>query len=173
MGLQNPNISGSVVQKHRISGDATNKIPVTGFVQVGSKPIRELWFGPRDTFPRVGSELILYVDTNHSVIYYWTGTAYIPVSGHTTANIVAKTKAEWATESALISQHGWVYIYTDYRQEGDYNIPAIKIGDGHAYVIDLPFFTTGVTEADRSRWDNKVSAKISSSDNENLVLYTD
>lgn len=173
MDSQNRNISGSVVQKHRVSGDALNKIPVTGFVQVGSKPIRELWFGPRNTFPSVGSELILYVDTDSSSIYYWTGTAYIPIKGHTTANIIAKTKDEWAAETSMLSQYGYVYIYTDYRQEGDNNIPAMKIGDGNAYVIDLPFFTTGVTEADRARWDNKVSAKISSSDNENLVLYTD
>lgn len=139
----------------------------------GSKLIRELWFSPRSEFPEQGQAKILYIDTADNRMYYWSETVYVELIGSMSANIVAKTTAQWAASASTLSQLGWIYIYTDYRQEGGVDIPAIKIGDGHAYVVDLPFFSTGVTEADRTRWDNKVSARIAVSDHEKLELYTD
>lgn len=166
-------ITGNISQKQSISGKAVQNIPVSGKVTIGTKPVRELWFSPRDDFPAYGLETVLYTDTEGGVIYYWSGTAYVPVSGNATANIIAKSTSEWAESTDVLSKASWLYIYTDYRQEDGVNVPAIKLGDGHAFVVDLPFFTTGVTETDRQRWDNKVAAKMSDVDIENLILYKD
>ena len=173
MPNQNVHISGVIRQKRAASGSVSYRAPISGVTGVGSKPIRELWFGPRNDFPTIGSPTMLYTDTDNSVIYYWSGTAYLDISGNVQIPIVAKTKAEWAVSTSIKSNLGWIYIYIDYRQEEDHNIPAIKIGDGNAFVVDLPFFDTGVTESDRQRWDNKVAATLSDSDDENLILYTD
>ena len=52
----------------------------------------------------------------------------------------------------MISENGAIYIYEDLTEsaaDSDVSIPGIKIGDGNAYLIDLPFLTVGVTEIDR------------------------
>lgn len=166
-------ITGSISTR-QVSGSAGVKVPVSGLLNVGSKPIKELRFLPRSEFPETGHINILYIDTVGNAIYYWNDSAYIPLSGgEETEKVIAKTTAQWAETPSLISRYGVMYIYTDYRQENGVYIPAIKIGDGNAYVIDLAFFDTGVTEADRARWDNKVAVKLSPLDAENMILYTD
>lgn len=161
------------LQTGRISGRAQVRIPVAGMVSVSNKPIKELRFLPFDEFPETGLANILYVDTTHNVIYYWNDHAFVPLSGgEETEKVVAKSTAQWAELTTLVSKYGVIYIYTNYRQEDGVDIPAMKVGDGSAYVVDLPFFDTGVTPSDRLRWDNKVSAKISPVDEENLLLYT-
>ena len=67
--------------------------------------------------------------------------------------------AEWAQNPHFMSVKDVLYIYTDYREETDPEagqitlIPAIKIGDGMAYVVDLPFATLAITPEDIARWD--------------------
>ena len=51
------------------------------------------------------------------------------------------TTEEWNSDIEIISEHSAIYIYTDYKVESDVNLPAIKIGDGTTYLIDLPFVT--------------------------------
>ena len=78
------------------------------------------------------------------------------------------TKAEWASMTELVSEEGAIYIYLDEYEDGNELIPAIKIGDGLAYVIDLPFIDKmysqhilnnqiHITAQDREKWDNKVT----------------
>lgn len=172
------------LQYGTITGNSDVRIPVQGLVRtnqklqgnvgIGSKGVKELRFLPRSEFPEQGSSSILYIDTTNNGIYYWNGSIYEELSSEADqSNIYAKTKAEWAQQISLVSEFGSLYIYTDYRQEDGVNIPAMKIGDGMAYVVDLPFFSTGVTEQDRQRWDNKVSAFISPLDPENVIFSTD
>lgn len=174
--LQYASIRGNANVNAPISGTANMRIPVQGLLSVGAKQIKELRFLPISEFPETGQLNILYIDTTNSVIYYWDGIEYKELSGSgggDSGKIYAKTTAEWAQAIDVQSQYGAIYIYTDYRQEDNVNIPAMKIGDGMAYVVDLPFFSTGVTEKDRERWDNKVTAFISPLDPENVIFSTD
>lgn len=162
------------LQRVGLTGSADIRIPLYGAIGISNKVMKELRFMPYDEFPTTGRENTLYIDTVGNSIYYYDGSTYIPIGGSASeAVVVAKTTAQWAQQTTMMSTYGGIYIYTDYRQENDMNIPAMKIGDGLAYVVDLPFFDTGVTEADRQRWDNKVSVKLSPIDSENLILYTD
>lgn len=95
----------------------------------------------------------------------------------------------WNSDINLISEKGHIYVYSDYskkiKEDGTTEVtPAIKIGDGTSYLIDLPFFSSGnndefidhinnasihVSDIDRYSWDNKLSASIDE-ENENLFL---
>lgn len=92
------------------------------------------------------------------------------------AGVIMKTKAEWAELPTLKSIKGCFYVYTDYRQEEDpetheiTNIPAMKIGDGEAYVIDLPFETIAITEEDIARWNDHVGV-IVDEETGSLIFY--
>lgn len=93
---------------------------------------------------------------------------------------------EWDAMPDLISEQGTIYVYTDHivQDNGDgttTDIPGIKIGDGLAYLIDLPFLddfmlqhiedtTRHVTQAERDFWNNKNRAYMSVSDPETLIL---
>lgn len=87
-------------------------------------------------------------------------------------NAYSKTTAEWNLEPTLISEKNALYIYTDYKVVEGVMIPGIKIGDGMAYVIDLPFSTDvgGVTDEERIFWNNKVTAFIDPFNEEGLIL---
>lgn len=93
---------------------------------------------------------------------------------------ICHTTEEWETTYRdLRSVKGYLYVYSDYRKITDPTtgevievIPRIKIGDGDAYVTDLPFTTMSITDADIARWDNKVSASVDEVNN-NLILSTD
>ena len=86
--------------------------------------------------------------------------------------IFSKTTAEWAALTELVSVRNAIYVYTDYKPigtSGDYQ-PGIKIGDGLAYVVDLPFATmedARITAEDIENWNNKVSVVL---DGENLIF---
>ena len=96
-----------------------------------------------------------------------------------------KTTEEWNSEASLISVKGAFYIYTDYSTDDEgRNIPGIKIGDGLAYVIDLPFLSEPydthilntiihVTQKEKDFWNNKFRCYMNEEDIENLVFTTD
>lgn len=101
------------------------------------------------------------------------------------------TTANWNTRTDFIPLAGEIIIYTDRYSETDaegntvYH-PGIKIGDGSAYCIDLPFLddqtaqdtisahisdtTIHTNNTERSAWNEKVRAYMDSSDSETLVL---
>lgn len=81
----------------------------------------------------------------------------------------------WAEQTEYVPKAGELVIYTDYAtKEIDgqtVNIPAIKVGDGMAYVTDLPFVgeetrdlladhiantIVHITQAERDAWNEKV-----------------
>ena len=93
--------------------------------------------------------------------------------------------ATWNSQAQLVSQEGYIYIYSDYKQDGEgNNIPGIKVGDGNAYLIDLPFSTKlidehiadaviHVTASDKTSWNNKVTCYIDADHTTRLVFSKD
>lgn len=59
---------------------------------------------------------------------------------HPQANqIHAGTTEEWNAQPELIGEREHIYVYTDYCSENGTVYPALKVGDGESYLIDLPF----------------------------------
>ena len=92
------------------------------------------------------------------------------------------TTKYWNAQPRLISQSKTIYVYTDHDQDGEGNdIPGFKLGDGMAYLIDMPFVTQNmedhikdqirhITQDERNKWNNKVSVHIDTHNLENLVF---
>jgi hypothetical protein len=100
------------------------------------------------------------------------------------------TTENWDNQRFLISEEGAIYIYSDYSSLDDGNgnitpLAGIKIGDGNAYLIDMPFITDGltsmllghignanihITPQERAFWNNKVSSYMDTTSSETLVL---
>lgn len=90
-------------------------------------------------------------------------------SGHTGfAGIELGTTAYWNSKSSYRPVKGMIIVYTDYK-EGK---PAIKIGDGNAYLSNIPFVNEGIeeilethianniihiTQEEREFWNNKLN----------------
>ena len=101
-----------------------------------------------------------------------------------TANdkIFVATKEEWDSQPLLIGQAGIVYVYSNqYTNPNGDAVPGFKVGDGLAYLIDLPFNddimarfmaddSRFITDEERAFWNNKVTAYIDAENLENLVL---
>lgn len=97
------------------------------------------------------------------------------------AYVVSHTTAEWNQLTSLQSRKDCLYIYTDHQVKDGDNIPGLKIGDGNAFVVDLPFLDdiysshiadqiAHVTSADRTFWDNKVTCYIDPNQNDKLIF---
>lgn len=94
------------------------------------------------------------------------------------------TTERWNAQRFLIAEKGIIYVYSDYVVLHGINVPAVKIGDGTSYLIDLPFVmgnndvlndhvhnnTIHITEDERQFWNNKVTCFLSKIDQTNLVL---
>lgn len=110
------------------------------------------------------------------------GSVYV-VSGD--CRVLYASTATWNSQPQLISRRGYIYIYSDYRQnEQEQNIPAMKVGDGSAYLIDLPFADDliqkhisdniiHITQEEREFWNNKVRCFIDPLNEHNLVFTTE
>lgn len=109
-------------------------------------------------------------------------------SSQSTANIVSNTTAGWNSNPLYVSQPNAIYVYTDYTTlSNGVTVPGLKIGDGMAYVVDLPFISGSsydiqqhienlgihVADDDREFWDNKWSGYIDNKDSEKLVFTTE
>lgn len=86
--------------------------------------------------------------------------------------VAVKTTEEWQQITTIVSKKGEIYVYSDYMQdEQGNNIPGFKIGDGNAYIIDLPFATLPdlrISADDIANWNNKVSVRI---EGDRLIFY--
>lgn len=95
------------------------------------------------------------------------------------------TTANWNSKRDFVPLLGELIIYTDFTERDGVPIPNIKIGDGSAFCIDLPFIYSAddtelrkhvadhikhVTSDDRTRWDNKLNCELVG---ENLILNKD
>lgn len=88
------------------------------------------------------------------------------------------TTAEWDAQTTLVSEKNAFYVYTDHAVVDGKYIPGMKLGDGLAYVVDLPFLDAVLTEhiddtsihvsaQDRAFWNNKNRGFVNG---ENLIL---
>jgi len=109
------------------------------------------------------------------------GTVYV-ISGD--CKVLYATTATWNSKPQLISEAGYIYIYSDYRQnlQGD-NIASMKVGDGTSYLIDMPFTDDllyahlansdiHITPEEREFWNNKVRCYIDPINEHRLVFTT-
>ncbi len=102
------------------------------------------------------------------------------------AKVTVDTTDGWAVRTNYVPRVGEIIVYSDRRVVGEMNYPGIKIGDGNAFVVDLPFVgddvTDVITEAlnthlmdnvrhitdeERTYWNNKLDWKM---DDETLTL---
>lgn len=83
------------------------------------------------------------------------------------------TTANWNSRLNFIPLKGEIIIYTDREKDENGNdVPGLKIGDGLAYCIDLPFVDAvlrqklldhlsdqevHITQEERERWNNKIN----------------
>ena len=124
-----------------------------------------------------GNNITLIPNTNDkSVIISSTASA--------ASNVHLDITANWNAQPRLVAEAGHIYVYTDHSQVGGEDIPAIKIGDGNSYLIDMPFADENAKTlldhindtdvhtslAERAYWNNKVTCFLSAADNENLVF---
>ncbi len=103
-------------------------------------------------------------------------------------HIYYDTTANWNAQTTMISEAGAIYIYSDYSEVDGVKVPGIRIGDGMAYLADLPFASQEtmsilsrhindtdihITARERAFWNNKVTSVLDRLDAENLVLTKD
>ena len=106
--------------------------------------------------------------------------------------VVTKTAAEWGAETSYIPEAGFLCVYSDYLKTEDSQgnpvyTPALKVGDGKTYLIDLPFISgTGANEllnehinnkvvhienSERVSWNEKISCGINEEDPEEIIFF--
>ena len=109
-----------------------------------------------------------------SVIQRITGSM---VSGGSSGRkeIISNTTEAWNSNPRLKSVKDIIYVYTDYKVVNGQPIPGIKVGDGLAFVVDLPFVSTGpdITQEQIDFWNDKCSVMIDPEDPEHAIFYTD
>lgn len=91
------------------------------------------------------------------------------------SNVFVDTTANWNNKITYVPSAGTIIIYTDKTVIDNKEIPGIKIGDGNAYCVDLPFITDEVaqiianhiqdnikhiTTEERAFWNNKLNISI-------------
>lgn len=106
--------------------------------------------------------------------------------------ITSRTTAFWNEHPTYVPQKDEFVIYTDYKVVEGVNIPALKIGDGNAYVVDLPFATAGneeeiqqliddfndhiqnmerhTSKEEKHTWNNKIRCVLDEENAENLIF---
>lgn len=101
------------------------------------------------------------------------------------SNIFYGTTQFWNEKPTLIATRGGIYVYSDHSKDPDNkDIPAIKIGDGTSYLIDMPFTDDAyarhildtvvhITQEERESWNNKVRCFIDPENAQNIVFTTD
>ena len=165
--IDSPHFTGEPTAPTPEVGDDSERIATTEFVQdvVAAKE------NTKYEISREG-EYIILAGTDESISRAKLPFEYGAVS-------------EWPGRAGEVSQQGMFYVYTDYSQdEHGVNIPAVKIGDGLAYIGDLPFTkadflshindtTIHVTQQEKEFWNNKVRCYILQENNENLIFTTD
>lgn len=96
------------------------------------------------------------------------------------------TTAYWNSKRTFVGIANHLYVYSDYDQYNGHYIPAIKVSDGSAYLIDQPFISLNtselkehtsnyvihITQAEREFWNNKVRCDETEVVNGKLIFTT-
>ena len=105
------------------------------------------------------------------------------------ARAMMDTTENWNNKPLFVPQKGLIIVYSDkepiIRDGRVVNVAGIKIGDGNAYLIDLPFIgdeyasildnhindmSIHVTPEEKAFWDNKLNYELNA---ETLILNRD
>ena len=92
-----------------------------------------------------------------------------PSSGSFSGKISIDTTEGWNNKIMYVPSNGEIVIFSDRHVVEEVNYPGIKIGDGKAYVVDLPFFGDDETNYIVGLLNdhiNDVSAHVSNEDRE-------
>lgn len=100
------------------------------------------------------------------------------------------TTANWNNRRTFVPLKGEIIIYTDYETKTVDNevvdVPALKIGDGVTYCVDLPFVSDDireellahmsdadvhVTPLERIFWNNKINVTDSQEVVDNVLIF--
>ena len=109
-----------------------------------------------------------------------------PVGMGSSAKVTVNTVENWTTKTSYVPKKGEIIVYSDRTVIDGLSYPGVKIGDGNAFVVDLPFLgddvadrvtellnshinNTGihVTTAEKTYWNNKLDCEVSG---DNLIL---
>lgn len=143
----------------------------------------------------VGVETILWLSGDHSPgtfdVYrilltdgnYTDFEVYNGADGHN--NVQYDTTAGWNAQLTLVAAANTLYVYTDHiLTETGYYLPGFKIGDGNAYLIDIPFADSPIdehmadseihiTQEEREFWNSKERCYVDASAPETLIFTKD
>lgn len=154
MSEQYGQITGGFSNTQRLSGDVAPRMQIGGEVTRAAVAY-ENNYEILDNKPQINSVELIGNKSSEDLHI---------VSCHTTA--------EWAALTHIVSRQGEIYIYSDATEDAQGNpVPMVKIGDGNAYVVDLPFSSAvdmRITAADIENWNNKVAVRI---DGDRLIFY--
>lgn len=155
-------LNGTIDKRVEISGQITNPLIV-------KKTIVEKDYNNLENKPSINGVTLV-------------GNKTLEEIGGNIARVQRATTEEWGQRSGEISEENVLYVYTDFSTDENGNPqPSISIGDGKAYIGDLPKIS-GVSQAviehlnnkiihvskdDRTNWDDKVKCDI---DGENLIF---
>ena len=148
----------------------------------------ENWNIIKDSFVPLNGELIVYTAPDVIKMKFGDGTTVLG-SLPFVSQVFSNKKEVWDAVPSLVSSKNIIYVYLDAFNytSSDGNevvVPGVKIGDGSAYLIDLPFLsddlreviekhigdqTIHVTQNEKNAWNNKVSIIEPISD-ENLIF---
>jgi len=99
-----------------------------------------------------------------------------------TDNIQINTTAVWNSNVDYVPKAGAIIIYSDGSVIDGVAVPKLKVGDGNAHLVDLPFSdvdikntitqhiennTAHITAQEREKWNNHVSVSV---ENESMVF---
>lgn len=171
------------MDEHKI----TTEIPNTGTILFGaqSSPSIDALFGDVQSLEakfNVINDLSINFDDSSQTLDASFGSVYV-VNGD--CKVLYASTATWNSQPQLISKRGYIYIYSDYKQnEQEQNIPGFKVGDGSAYLIDMPFADDliqkhlsnniiHITQEEREFWNNKVRCYIDPLNEHNLIFTTE
>lgn len=142
----------------------------------------------------------------HSVKNYEELTNLPSINGHTLIgdqsghdlglqDVCFGITEHWNNQREFIPEEGQIVIYMDHGtvddgNGGTKNVPGIKVGDGKAYLIDMPFVGDDVAEsilislnnhlqnadihvsaADRLRWDRKVDVRLTGTESDIIEFF--
>lgn len=154
------------------------------------------WNLARNFIPLAGEPIIYTVDEDHTVprMKIGDGTTYVVdlpfLSGDIQHNpyVMSGTTAYWNSQLGFIPPENVIIVYTDggiIEKDGEtIPIPRIKIGDGNAYCVDMPFVDDDimhqveehinntdihVTPQEKMFWNNKINTENFLLD-ENLIF---
>lgn len=153
------------------------------------------WNLARNFIPLAGEPIVYTVDENHTAprIKIGDGTTYVVDLPFLTANsednqyIQGGTKEYWDSQISYVPPMNSILVYWIENQDENNNItltPKLKIGDGNAYCVDLPFIDDKllekidnhindtdihVTLQEKNFWNNKINTTNEVLE-ENLIL---